>query len=62
MLREVRGGFGGAEEAGGVRLRETTVGFVGEIREGIPCSSISVRCPGLVRSATVLLKRVMNSP
>lgn len=26
------------------------------------CSSISCRCPGFVRSATVLLNRVMNSP
>lgn len=28
----------------------------------LPCSSTSCRWPGRVRSATVLLKRVMNSP
>jgi hypothetical protein len=28
----------------------------------VPCSSTSCRCPGRVRSATVLLNRVMNSP
>jgi hypothetical protein len=28
----------------------------------VPCSSTSCRCPGFVRSATVLLNSVMNSP
>ena len=31
-------------------------------RHAVPCSSTSCRCPGRVRSATVLLNSVMNSP
>lgn len=31
-------------------------------KANLPCSSTSCRCPGRVRSATVLLNRVMNSP
>ncbi len=48
----VRGGFGCLWVEGGGGRREGGVHF----------SSMSCRWPGLVRSATVLLKRVMNSP
>ena len=30
--------------------------------DGVPCSPTCCRCPGLVRSATILLNAVMNSP
>jgi hypothetical protein len=59
--------FGAAVRVKGVVCDDLVLELVGVMQrwrlcEVVPCSSTSCRCPGFVLSATVLAKRVMNSP